>query len=65
MLTERERDCSEMSLNYCNFVTFPFGILVQVWYLIVSIPNPWCLSCFMTEFSFWFVITIISFYIDH
>ena len=24
---------------YCDFVTFPFGIVGQVWYLIVSIPN--------------------------
>ena len=26
---------------YCDFVTFPFGILGLVWYLIVSIPDPW------------------------
>ena len=26
------------------FVTFPFGIIGQVWYLIVSIPDPLCLS---------------------
>ena len=32
---------------YCDFVTFPFGILGQVWYLIVSIPDPCCLSCFL------------------
>ena len=31
---------------YCYFVTFPFGILGQVWYLIVSIPDPCCLSYF-------------------
>ena len=31
---------------YCDFVTFPFGILGQVWYLIVSIPDPCCLSYF-------------------
>ena len=31
---------------YCDFVTFPFGILGQVWYLIVSIPGPCCLSYF-------------------
>ena len=24
---------------YCEFVTFPIGILGQVWYLIVSIPD--------------------------
>ena len=28
------------------FVTFPFGILVQVWYLIVSIPDLFRLSYF-------------------
>ena len=28
----------------CDFVTFRFGILGQVWYLIVSIPDPCCLS---------------------
>ena len=33
---------------YCDFVTFPFGILGQVWYLIVSIPDPCCLSYFHT-----------------
>ena len=31
---------------YCDFVTFPFGILGQVWYLIVSILDPCCLSYF-------------------
>ena len=31
---------------YCDFVTFPFGILGQVWHLIVSIPDPCCLSYF-------------------
>ena len=31
---------------YCYSVTFPFGILGQVWYLIVSIPVPCCLSYF-------------------
>ena len=29
---------------YCDFVAFPFGILGQVWYLVVSIPDPCCLS---------------------
>ena len=33
---------------YSDFVTFPFGILGQVWYLIVSIPDPCCLSYFET-----------------
>ena len=30
----------------CVFVTFPCGILVQVWYLIVSISDLCCLSYF-------------------
>ena len=34
---------------YCEFVIFPFGILGQVWYLIVSIPDPCCLSYFMMD----------------
>ena len=29
---------------YCDFVTFPFRILGPVWNLIVSIPDPCCLS---------------------
>ena len=31
---------------YSDFVTFPFGIFGQVWYLIVLIPDPCCLSYF-------------------
>ena len=34
---------------YCYFVAFPFRILRQVWYLIVSIPDPCCLSYFESE----------------
>ena len=34
---------------YCEFVSFPFGILGQVWYLIVSILDPCCLSYFMVD----------------
>ena len=33
---------------YCDFFTFPFGILGQVWFLIVSIPDP----CFLSYFLF-------------
>ena len=29
--------------------TFPLGILGQVWYLIVSIPGPCCLSYFYNQ----------------
>ena len=32
---------------YCDFVTSPFGILRQVWYLIKSIPDPCSLSYFV------------------
>ena len=35
---------------YCDCVTFPFGILGQVWYLIVSIPDPCCFSYFESLF---------------
>ena len=31
----------------CAFVTFPCGILSQVWYLIVSIPDLCTLLCLM------------------
>ena len=31
----------------CDVITFPFGILGQVWYLIVLIPDPCCLSDFL------------------
>ena len=37
---------------YCDFVTFPLGILGQVWYFIVSIPDPCCLSYFDIETTF-------------
>ena len=33
-------------MSNCVFVTFPCGILGQVWYLIVSIPDLWPLSYF-------------------
>ena len=33
---------------YCGIVTFPFGILGQVWYLIVSIPDLCPLSYYHT-----------------
>ena len=31
----------------CVFVTFPFGILGQVWYLVVLIPDLCCLSYYV------------------
>ena len=33
-------------MSNCDFVTFPFGILGQVWYLIVLIPDLYRLSYF-------------------
>ena len=44
---------------YCDFVTFPFGILGQVWYLIVSIPDPCCLSNFVS-FRLFLVFFVIA-----
>ena len=35
----------------CVFVTSPCGILGQVWYLIISIPDLCCLSYFDTFYS--------------
>ena len=40
---------------YCSFVTFPCGILGQVWYLIVSFPDICRLSYFVT-FDFWLIV---------
>ena len=34
---------------YCDFVTFPFGIVGQVWYSIVLIPDHCCLSYLVLE----------------
>ena len=46
MVTKRERAdlLVLVCVGHCDFVTFPFGILGQVWYLIVSIPDPCCLN---------------------
>ena len=42
------------AMSYCGFVTFPFGVLGQMWYLIVSIPDLCHLtfvfgSCFVVQ----------------
>ena len=39
-------DLLALICNVCVFVTIPFGILGQVRYLIVSIPDLCCLSNF-------------------
>ena len=36
---------------YCDLVTFPFCILGQVCYLIVSIPDPCRLSYFVVSYK--------------
>ena len=42
----------------CVFVLFPCGILGQVWYLIVSIPDVWHLSYFVLSYLFcWCCVT--------
>ena len=37
-------------MSNCDFVTFPCGILGQVWYLIVLIPDLCRLSYFINRF---------------
>ena len=45
---------------HCDFVTFPFGILGHVWYLIVSIPDPCCLSYFaLLSLSSWCLVIVV------
>ena len=43
---------------YCIFVTFPCGILGQVWYFIVSFPHLCILSYFGSTFSTWYTLII-------
>ena len=43
-LSERAYTLALAFVVYFDFVTFPFGNLGQVRYLIVSIPHPCCLS---------------------
>ena len=38
-------------LFYCVFVTFPCGVLGQVWYLIVSIPDLCRRTCLISGYS--------------
>ena len=39
-------------MSNCYFVTFPCGILGQVWYLIVMVSDLCCLSDFYYEIAF-------------
>ena len=43
---------------YCVFVTFPCGILGQVWYLIVSIPDLCHLSYFHAPKPIYFTLLV-------
>ena len=42
------KGCLSFVVSNCEFVTFPFGILGQVWYLIVSIHD----LCTLTYYLF-------------
>ena len=62
VVTRRERaDLLALVCDvHCDFVTFPFGILEQVRYLIVSIPDPCSLSyvVFMSNVVFIHLINV-------
>ena len=49
---------------YCIFVTFPRGILGQVWYLIVSFPDL-CRLSYLHYAPFGIPTKIIPFKIEH
>ena len=49
--------------SYCEFVTFSSGILGQVWYLIVSIPDLCTLSYFVRMHIFLIKQTVNQKYI--
>ena len=53
VVTWRERaDLLALACDvYCDCVNFPFGILGQVWYLIVLIPDACCLSYFVVSYK--------------
>ena len=59
--TAQKRTKTFLTLLYvtfsCVFVTFPYGVLGQVWYLIVLIPD----LCFPPFFSCHFSIQSINF----
>ena len=44
----------------CQFVTFPWGILGQVWYVIVSIPDLCTLTYFKSNLEFRYQIIVLS-----
>ena len=48
---ERPEILALVSDVYCILVTFPCGILGQVWHLIVSFPDLCCLSYFVVSYK--------------
>ena len=52
LITVKKQLSAFQHFFFCEFVTFPFGILGQVWYLIESIPDPCCLSYYITARSY-------------
>ena len=46
-------------VSSCEFVTFPIGILGQVWYLIVSIPDL-CTPTYFSNIHLSFIVQILS-----
>ena len=46
---------------YCIFVTFPYGILGQVWYLIVSFPD----FCPLSYFHYIFALNVLFYKLFH
>ena len=47
---------------YSVFVTFPSGILSQVWYLIVAFPYLCRLSYFsISQYTFWHIVAPLSY----
>ena len=46
---------------YCDFVTFSFGILGQVWYLTSFVSDPCCLSYFKPCLLVLYFILLMNF----
>ena len=44
----------------CVFVTFPYGVLDQVWYLIVSIPDICLLPYFLCIYICWTPMVVLK-----
>ena len=49
---------------YCIFVTFPCGILGQVWYLIVSFPYL-CRLSYFAAFYLWLIVDSALLNVSH